>query len=137
VIGYWKLPVGGGSLCAMQNTSDGAGFRRIAAVLMFLAVVLGAIAAHALEQRLEASGRQGTWQTAVLYHLIHGLALFVVAGLGAKVRGACWCFLLGILMFSGSLYAYALTEMKWLVAVTPFGGIAFLIGWLWLAVRKA
>ncbi len=120
----------------MQNTSDGAGFRRVAAVMMFLAVALGAIAAHALEERLVAAGRQGTWETAVLYHLIHGLALFVAASLGVKARGACWCFLIGMVMFSGSLYVYSLTEMKWLVAVTPFGGIAFLVGWLWLAIRK-
>lgn len=121
----------------MQNISDGGGFRRIAAVMMFLAVALGAIAAHALQARLVAAGREGTWDTAVLYHLIHSLALFVAAGLGAKARGACWCFLIGILMFSGSLYALALTDMKWLAAITPFGGIAFLAGWLWLAIRKS
>lgn len=120
----------------MDATSDGAGFRRVAAVMMFFAVALGAMAAHALEPRLMAAGREGTWDTAVQYHLIHGLAMFVVAGLGARARGPWWCFLIGTLLFSGSLYVYSLTGMKWLVAVTPFGGISFLVGWLWLAICK-
>ncbi len=104
--------------------------------MMFLAVALGAVAAHALEDRLTAADRVGTWDTAVLYHLIHGVALFVVAGLGARAKGPAWCFIVGMVLFSGSLYALSLTGMKWLVAVTPFGGISFLVGWLWLAIRK-
>ena len=117
------------------GTSECVGFRRVAAVVMFLAVALGAMAAHALEDRLAAAERLGTWDTAVLYHLIHGIALFVVAGLGAKGRGPGWCFLIGVLLFSGSLYVLSLTGMTWLGAVTPFGGVAFLAGWCWLAVR--
>ena len=107
----------------------------MAAVVMFLAVALGAIAAHALKDQLAAADRLGTWDTAVLYHLIHGIALFVLAGWGAKGRGPEWCFLIGIVLFSGSLYALSLTGMTWLVALTPFGGVAFLVGWAWLVVR--
>lgn len=119
-----------------DTTSDDGGFRRVAAIMMFLAVALGAVAAHRLEEQLAASDRVGTWDTAVLYHLVHGIALFVVAGMGRSARGPSWCFLIGMVLFSGSLYLLSLTEMKWLVAVTPFGGISFLVGWLWLALRK-
>ena len=127
------------SVVSMQETngtSDSRGFRRTAAAMMFLAVALGAVAAHALEDRLTAANRVGTWDTAVLYHLIHGIALFVVAGMGRGTRGPAWCFVIGMILFSGSLYLLSLTGMKWLVAVTPFGGISFLIGWLWLAIRR-
>lgn len=126
-----------GSVSPMHDTTvDDRGFRRVAAVMMFLAVALGAVAAHALEDRLAAADRIGTWDTAVLYHLIHGIALFVVAGMGRKARVPSWCFLIGMVLFSGSLYLLSLSGMKWLVAVTPFGGISFLVGWLWLALRK-
>ena len=127
-----------GSVGIMEETtatSEDVGFRRLAAVVMFLAVALGAVAAHMLKDRLGAADRIGTWDTAVLYHLIHGVALFVVAGMGRKGRGPSWCFLIGIVLFSGSLYLLSLTEMKWLVALTPFGGISFLVGWAWLAIR--
>lgn len=120
----------------MDETSDGVGYRRIAALVMFAAVGLGAIGSHALEGRLEAAERVGTWDTAVLYHLIHGVALLVIAGLGAHLRKPWWCLLIGTVLFSGSLYVLCLTGMKWLVAITPFGGVSLTLGWLWLAIRK-
>ena len=118
-----------------DGDNTGTGFRRVAAVMMFLGVALGAIAAHALEDVLVEYDRVGTWDTAVLYHLVHGLALLVIAGRGKRLAGPCWCFLIGTVLFSGSLYALALTQMKWLAMITPFGGLTFLVGWLWLAIR--
>lgn len=77
-----------------------------------------------------------TWQTAVLYHLVHAVVLMVLAISGGRWRsGPWWSFFLGILVFSGSLYVLSLTGVKRLGMVTPFGGVAFLIGWLWLVVQ--
>lgn len=72
------------------------------------------------------------WNKAVLYHLIHAIALFVLAGLGSANRGAAWLFVAGILFFSGSLYLMALTNIRALGAITPIGGLCFLAGWAWL-----
>jgi len=109
-------------------------FFRLAASLCFLAVVLGAFGAHTLRSTLELRGTLQTWQTAVLYHLIHAVALLVLALYGASNRGAWWLLFAGILLFSGSLYAIALTNMPWLGPVTPLGGLCFLAGWAWLIV---
>lgn len=109
-----------------------ASFRlRLAAVVVFLGIALGAFGAHGLADRLAETGRLANWETATLYHLLHGLAMFTVAlhsGKTGKARGY-WCFLAGVVLFSGSLYALALSGMAKLGAVTPFGGVAFLIGW--------
>ena len=109
-------------------------FFRLAASLCFLAVVLGAFGAHTLRSTLELRGTLQTWQTAVLYHLIHAVALLVLALYGASNRGAWWLLFASILLFSGSLYAIALTNMRWLGPVTPLGGLCFLAGWAWLIV---
>ncbi len=109
-------------------------FFRLAAGLCFLAVVLGAFGAHTLRSTLELRGTLQTWQTAVLYHFIHAVALLVLALYGASNRGAWWLLFAGILLFSGSLYAIALTNMRWLGPVTPLGGLCFLAGWAWLIV---
>ena len=105
---------------------------RLAAALCFLAVALGAFGAHGLEKMLVANGTDDTWSTAVLYHLIHGIALVVLAVQPASLRLASGLFTAGIVLFSGSLYVYALTKIGWLVAVTPVGGLCLLAGWLWL-----
>ena len=105
---------------------------RLAAALCFLAVALGAFGAHGLEKTLVANGTDDTWSTAVLYHLIHGIALVVLAVQPASLRLASGLFTAGIVLFSGSLYVYALTKIGWLVAVTPVGGLCLLAGWLWL-----
>ena len=97
-------------------------------------VALGAFGAHALKARLDASSLS-TWETAVLYQLVHGLALLVVGvwllqGGPAVLRWAGWGYLIGVLLFSGSLYLLATLGASWLGPVTPLGGVAFIIGWL-------
>ena len=107
---------------------------RIAAALCFLAVALGAFGAHSLRATLETHGMLDVWDKAVLYHFIHAIALFALALYGTANRGA-WCLLLaGIFLFSGSLYLMALTNLRWLGAVTPLGGLCFLAGWAWLII---
>ena len=107
---------------------------RIAAALCFLAVGLGAFGAHWLKPTLEAHGLVDVWNKAVLYHFIHAIALFVLALFGTANRGAWWLLFAGILIFSGSLYVMALTNVRWLGAITPIGGLCFLAGWAWLTV---
>jgi len=109
---------------------------RLAAILGFLGVALGAFGAHGLEKKLIANGRLDEWETAVLYHLVHA-AVLVAISLGEKVpRAAWWLFASGIVVFSGTLYVLAITNMKWLGAITPLGGLALLGGWLALALSK-
>ena len=107
---------------------------RIAAALCFLAVVLGAFGAHSLRSTLEARGMPDVWNKAVFYHFIHAIALLVLALYGRINRGTCLLLLIGILLFSGSLYLLALTNLRWLGPVTPLGGLCFLAGWAWLAL---
>lgn len=107
---------------------------RIAAALCFLAVALGAFGAHSLRSTLESRGMVDVWNKAVFYQFIHAVALLVLALYGTINRGACWLLLIGILLFSGSLYLLALIPQarNWLGPVTPLGGLCFLAGWLWL-----
>ena len=113
----------------------------IGAVLLAVAVMLGAFGAHGLRGRLDAYSLD-IYQRAVLYHFVHALGvliapLFAGAGLlsnAASGRVAA-LFTIGILLFSGSLYALAISGVRILGAVTPFGGIAFIIGWIWLAAE--
>ena len=107
---------------------------RIAAALCFLAVALGAFGAHALKGTLAANAMTDVWNKAVLYHFVHALALLVLAVLPAASRAASGLFVAGIVFFSGSLYLLALTNMKWLGAITPLGGLCFLAGWVSLFV---
>lgn len=104
-----------------------------------MGVVLGAFGAHALKARLGAE-QLTVWNTGVQYHLWHALAV-VLVGLSAAVladgpwlRASGMLLLAGIALFSGSLYALALGAPKWLGAVTPLGGLAFVLGWLSLAI---
>jgi uncharacterized membrane protein YgdD (TMEM256/DUF423 family) len=104
-----------------------------------LAVALGAFGAHALESRLTASLLQ-TYETGVRYHFYHVIALVAVVfainrwpNTNLPVISG-WLFIVGILIFSGSLYILALTGIRWLGAITPIGGVAFVAGWLCLAV---
>jgi uncharacterized membrane protein YgdD (TMEM256/DUF423 family) len=111
----------------------------VGAVLGFLAVALGAFGAHALRERLTAE-EQALWKTAADYHLAHALALVLVGVLGWRTRAtrvAGVGFLLGVVLFSGSLYAMALGAPRWLGAITPLGGTAFLVAWLALAITGA
>jgi len=107
---------------------------RIAAALCFLAVSLGAFGAHALKATLQGNGMLDVWNKAVLYHFLHALALIVIALHAAGNRAAYFLIFAGLVFFSGSLYALALTNVRWLGAVTPIGGLCFLAGWAWLIV---
>jgi uncharacterized membrane protein YgdD (TMEM256/DUF423 family) len=107
---------------------------RIAAALCFLAVALGAFGAHSLRSTLESRGMIDVWNKAVFYQFIHALVLLVLALYGTINRGACLLLLVGILLFSGSLYLLALTNLRWLGPVTPIGGLCFLVGWAWLVL---
>ena len=109
---------------------------RIAAVVVFLGIALGAFGAHGLAGRLETTGRLDNWETATLYHLVHGLAMFVVALHHPRLLGFFW-FLAGVVLFSGSLYLLAVTDIGKLGAITPFGGVSFLVGWgRWIFARR-
>lgn len=109
---------------------------RLAAVSGFLAVALGAFGAHGLKSVLEQHGTTAIWHTAVLYQLAHAVVLLVLATRpGGRCSRAFWCFVAGIVVFSGSLYLLAATNLHWLGAVTPFGGICLLAGWLLLALK--
>ncbi len=108
---------------------------QLAGISGALAVGLGAFGAHSLEALLVQNGRLDTYQTAVNYHFYHTLALFGI-GILAKVKPewkgitfAAWNMALGILIFSGSLYVLSLTGITWLGAITPLGGLAFILGW--------
>ena len=107
-------------------------FVRIAAALCFLAVALGAFGAHALKPMLERYGMLEVWNKAVFYHFIHAIVLLLLGFFGTANRGVYWLFCAGILLFSGSLYAMALMNLRWLGAITPLGGLCFLLGWVWL-----
>lgn len=108
---------------------------RIAAVMGLLAVVLGAFGAHALKKVLAHNeGATGHWETAVFYHFVHAVMLFVVATRKPLHRVAWFGFFIGIILFSGSLYLYAVTSVKWLVALTPIGGVSFMVGWICLII---
>lgn len=114
---------------------------RISALLGFIAVVCGASGAHgSLHDYVVAHGELGHWETAVLYHLLHAVVLTVLAIAGSRggtrVVWAWRCILIGIVLFSGSLYVLALTQQSWLGAVTPLGGLFLLLGWLLVALAR-
>jgi len=126
---------------------DGRRTTALGAILAGLGVVLGAFGAHGLRSRLSPELLE-VWEVGVRYHVYHAIGL-VLAGLLAILaerdaaargvlprpgtRAAAIAFLLGIAVFSGSLYALALTGLRWLGAITPIGGVAFIVGWLLLA----
>ena len=110
------------------------GLIRVAAGLCFLAVALGAFGAHALKAKLEASAMLDVWNKAVLYHFLHAIALVSLAFFGAGNRATYFLLVAGIVLFSGSLYTMALTNTRWLGAITPLGGLCFLAGWAWLVI---
>ena len=126
-------------------------FLVLSALNGFLAVALGAFGTHGLKSSLSAvadgAERLDWWRTASTYHLAHALALGLVAlvapvaarSAGVALSVAGFAFLAGILLFSGSLYTMVLTGVRALGAVTPFGGLAFLVGWAalaWAALRS-
>jgi len=113
-------------------------FLLLGSVAAFLAVAIGAFGAHGLRARLSPD-MMAVFQTGVQYHMYHALALLLVAATmghlsGWLIQTAGWCFVAGIVLFSGSLYLLAVTGITILGAITPFGGVAFLAGWICLAV---
>jgi uncharacterized membrane protein YgdD (TMEM256/DUF423 family) len=107
----------------------------------FFGVAMGAFAAHALKNRLSPEAL-GWVETGSRYQLIHALALLALAALGEKLGEKSlgrmgWEFSMGALVFSGSLYAMALTNLRWLGAVTPLGGLLLLLGWLGLIISSS
>lgn len=115
-------------------------FIAIAASLGGLSVIFGAFASHALKERLSDRALE-IWETGTKYQMYHSLALLLVALLlrllttsSTPLIAAGWAFIVGIILFSGSLYALSLSNIKWLGAIAPLGGVAFIIGWVCLLV---
>lgn len=114
-------------------------FLLLGAISGFIAVALGAFGAHGLKDRLPAD-MLAVYHTAVQYQFWHTAALLAVGVLAlhwpghAALKWSGWAFVAGIVVFSGSLYLLALTGTRWLGAITPIGGVAFLAGWLLLAI---
>ena len=111
------------------------------AVLLALAVIVGAFGAHGLQNRLDDYSR-GVYEKAVFYHFLHAMGILLVAVLARTgtfpeqaMDTVCWCLLAGIVLFCGSLYALALTGNRALGMITPVGGLAFIIGWVLPAWR--
>ena len=111
----------------------------IGAILLALAVTIGAFGAHALQGRLDAYSK-GVYETGVIYHFFHAMGLLIVSFLpriGAltapRAGWVCALLLAGVVLFSGSLYALAISGVRMLGAVTPFGGLAFIAAWVLLA----
>ena len=120
-------------IAAMDRT-----FIFIGALMGFVGVGLGAFGAHGLKGRLSAE-MLAVFETGVRYQMYHALALLALGALMSRLEGravvvAGWSFTAGILIFSGSLYALALSGVTMLGAITPIGGVAFLIGWIALAI---
>lgn len=111
----------------------------IGALFSGLGVMIGAFGAHGLQKMLETTGRTATFETAVKYQMYHSLALLLIGILmvqfpqvtGLKTSGLF--FLIGILIFSGSLYILCLTGVRWMGAITPIGGVFMIVGWVYLA----
>jgi uncharacterized membrane protein YgdD (TMEM256/DUF423 family) len=122
-------------------------FTAVGAIALALAVGIGAFGAHGLQGRLDAYS-MNIYERAVFYHFIHALGILIVAQRGAHRRESvvrdpeweralvCWLLLVGIVLFSGSLYALALTGIRTLGAVTPFGGLSFIAAWVVLAITE-
>jgi uncharacterized membrane protein YgdD (TMEM256/DUF423 family) len=116
-------------------------FFLLGAISAFISVTAGAFGAHGLRERLGPSAL-AIFETAARYQMYHALALLAVSWAVARWPGpwavrAGWLFVLGTVIFSGSLYTLALTDVRWLGAITPLGGLAFLTGWTCLAIAAS
>ena len=113
-------------------------FITLASISGMLAVFLGAFGAHALKGKLDQSSL-GVFETAVQYHFYHSFALLAVGVIALSqpqtvmLKSSGWLFLIGIVVFSGSLYLLSISGVRWLGAITPLGGLAFIGGWACLA----
>ncbi|MBM3846617.1 MAG: DUF423 domain-containing protein, partial [Verrucomicrobia bacterium] len=92
-----------------------------------------AFGAHGLKSTLVKHGTSEVWDTACFYHMVHALGLLCLSWSRSFRLGPAVCFLVGILVFSGSLYVLSVTGIRWLGAITPIGGVALLLGWAWIA----
>jgi uncharacterized membrane protein YgdD (TMEM256/DUF423 family) len=108
---------------------------RIAGVMGLLAVAQGAFGAHGLKELLARNGTTVIWEKAVFYHFIHAVMLFVLADRKPFPTVAWWSFLIGIFFFSGSLYLLGVTDVHRLGAITPIGGVSFIVGWTCLIFK--
>ena len=108
------------------------------AIICGLTVMIGAFGAHALKATLEANDRVSPFETGVLYQMFHGLGIIALGLISTLkkistkwITRAFWCFLLGVVLFSGSLYGLAIwPQLAWLGPVTPVGGVLFVVGWV-------
>ena len=111
---------------------------RVSALLGFLAISLGASGAHGpVHEKLKAAGELEHWETALQYHLPHAVVLLLLTLFASNKRTMVWAWrmiLLGVLIFSGSLYVLAYTGVKWLGAITPLGGLSLMAGWTLIAL---
>lgn len=105
---------------------------RIAATMGMLAVALGAFGAHTLKSLLATNDTAAIWQTAVFYHLTHAIASLWTAG---KNHLVFWLWTTGVFIFSGSLYMLAISNIRWLGAITPIGGTLLIAGWIVLIAK--
>ena len=109
--------------------------KKTAVIVGFCAVALGAFGAHMLRSRLDSLGTTQTWQTGVLYHLVHAVVLLVISGWRPLPAWSFRLLLVGVIIFSGSLYVLALTGLRWFGAITPLGGLGMLAGWFALSLK--
>ncbi|MEQ8361128.1 MAG: DUF423 domain-containing protein [Cytophagales bacterium] len=110
------------------------------AILCALAVVFGAFGAHALNDLLTTNGKLETYKTAVIYHIFHAVAILILSVLHASIKIEnikliFWCFVAGLFLFSGSLYALAISGISKIGIITPFGGVLFILAWLLLTYQ--
>lgn len=109
-----------------------------ASLTLLVGVAAGAFGAHAMRSRLDPD-MMAVWQTAVLYQLVHGLGMLAIAALGTRMPSPLMSYagtlmLVGVIIFSGSLYVLSATGVKWLGAITPIGGLAFIAAWAMVAL---
>lgn len=115
----------------------------IGSVLCLLTVIIGAFGAHGLATLLEENGRTATFQTAVEYQTLHAIAILIIGMLSNKYPDGYWnmavnSMLIGVVIFSGSLYFLSITNLTWIARITPVGGLAFIVGWIFviLAIKR-
>lgn len=111
-------------------TGSGRGMRAVAAASGLAAVALGAFGAHALRSTLVTLATGDVWQTASLYHLVHSAVLLCIALAMPRARISFWLFVTGIVLFSGSLYVFAVTGIRPLAMAAPAGGACLMAGWI-------
>jgi len=113
-----------------MNRLNAGTARKITALLGATGVALGAFGAHGLQNLLLEYGRLDTWETAVFYHIVHTIVLLILVCIKPWRQMAWLMMATGVLIFSGSLYILCLTNITWLGAITPIGGVLLIIGWL-------